>query len=113
MSDDIKKKLGIEETHQEMYDELFADMIARAVDNEPQMVASTYVALGLRLYRSAYFRSCKIRRSISNPKLANFESSVGSTSTTTFLACLANVSTGDPVDLVSSLEPKEIMRSEF
>ena len=34
-------------------DELFADMIARAVDNEPQMVASTYVALGLRLYRSA------------------------------------------------------------
>ena len=51
MSDDIKKKLGIEETHQEMYDELFADMIARAVDNEPQMVASTYVALGLRLYR--------------------------------------------------------------
>ena len=53
MADDIKKKLGIEDTHQQMYDELFADMVARAVDNEPQMVASTYVALGLRLYRSA------------------------------------------------------------
>ena len=53
MADDTKKKLGIEDTHQQMYDELFADMVARAVDNEPQMVASTYVALGLRLYRSA------------------------------------------------------------
>ena len=53
MADDIKKKLGIEDTHQQMYDELFADMVARAVDSEPQMVASTYVALGLRLYRSA------------------------------------------------------------
>ena len=53
MSDDIKKKLGIEDTHQQMYDELFADIIARGVDNEPQMVASTYVALCLRLYRSA------------------------------------------------------------
>ena len=53
MSDDIKKKLGIADTHQEMYDELFADMVSRAVENEPQMVASTYVALGLRLYRSA------------------------------------------------------------
>ena len=53
MSDDIKKKLGIQDTHQQMYDELFAEMVARAVDNDPQMVASTFVALGLRLYRSA------------------------------------------------------------
>ena len=48
MSDDIKKKLGIQDTHQQMYDELFAEMVARAVDNDPQMVASTFVALGLR-----------------------------------------------------------------
>ena len=27
MSDDIKKKLGVDETHQKMYDELFADMV--------------------------------------------------------------------------------------
>ena len=30
MSDDIKKKLGIQDTHQQMYDELFAEMVARA-----------------------------------------------------------------------------------
>ena len=35
MSDDIKKKLGIQDTHQQMYDELFAEMVARAVDNDP------------------------------------------------------------------------------
>ena len=52
MSDDIKKKLGIDETHQKMYDELFAEMVNQTVDQDPQMVASVLVALGLRLYRS-------------------------------------------------------------
>ena len=52
MSDDIKKKLGVDETHQKMYDELFADMVNHTVDQDPQMVASVFVALGLRLYRS-------------------------------------------------------------
>ncbi len=52
MSDDIKKKLGVEETHQEMYDEFFKEMVNKTVDQDPQMVASVLVALGLRLYRS-------------------------------------------------------------
>ena len=52
MSDDIKKKLGVDETHQKMYDELFRDMVNHTVDQDPQMVASVFVALGLRLYRS-------------------------------------------------------------
>ena len=48
MSDDIKKKLGVDDTHQKMYDELFAEMVNQTVE----MVASVLVALGLRLYRS-------------------------------------------------------------
>ena len=52
MSDDIKKKLGVDDTHQKMYDKLFAEMVNQTVDQDPQMVASVLVALGLRLYRS-------------------------------------------------------------
>ena len=52
MSDDIKKKLGVDDTHQKMYDELFAEMVNQTVDQDPQMVASVLVALGLRLYLS-------------------------------------------------------------
>ena len=52
MSDNIKKKLGVDDTHQKMYDELFAEMVNQTVDQDPQMVASVLVALGLRLYRS-------------------------------------------------------------
>ena len=35
MSDDIKKKLGVDETHQKMYDELFRDMVNHTVDQDP------------------------------------------------------------------------------
>jgi len=52
MTDDIKKKLKISERHEQMYDEMMEELINRAVDHDPQMVASVFLALGLKLYRS-------------------------------------------------------------
>lgn len=52
MSDDIKKKILITEQHEELYTELFEQLVNKAVDNDHQMVASVYLALGLKLYRS-------------------------------------------------------------
>ena len=52
MTDDIKKKLKISEQHEQMYDEMMEELINRAVDHDPQMVASVFLALGLKLYRS-------------------------------------------------------------
>ena len=52
MSDDIKKKLKITEQHEQLYDELMEEMVNKAVDQDPQMVASVFLALGLKLYRS-------------------------------------------------------------
>jgi len=52
MSDDIKKKLKITEQHERLYDELMEEMVNKAVDQDPQMVASVFLALGLKLYRS-------------------------------------------------------------
>ena len=52
MSDDTKKKLKITEQHEQLYDELMEEMVNKAVDQDPQMVASVFLALGLKLYRS-------------------------------------------------------------
>jgi len=52
MSDEIKKKLKITEDHERIYDEMMEEMINKAVDNDPQMVASVFLALGLKMYRS-------------------------------------------------------------
>lgn len=52
MTDDIKKKLKITDDHERIYDEMMEEMINKAVDNDPQMVASVFLALGLKLYRS-------------------------------------------------------------
>ena len=52
MSDDIKKKLKITDDHERIYDEMMEEMINKAVDNDPQMVASVFLALGLKMYRS-------------------------------------------------------------
>jgi hypothetical protein len=52
MSGDIKKKLKITEQHEQLYDELMEEMVNKAVDQDPQMVASVFLALGLKLYRS-------------------------------------------------------------
>jgi len=41
-----------EDTHQKVYDELFALMVKKSLELDPQMVASTFVALGLRQYRT-------------------------------------------------------------
>jgi hypothetical protein len=52
MTDDIKKKLKITDDHERIYDEMMEEMINKAVDNDPQMVASVFLALGLKMYRS-------------------------------------------------------------
>ena len=52
MTDDIKKKLKITVDHERIYDEMMEEMINKAVDNDPQMVASVFLALGLKMYRS-------------------------------------------------------------
>jgi len=52
MSDEIKKKLKITDDHERIYDEMMEEMINKAVDNDPQMVASVFLALGLKMYRS-------------------------------------------------------------
>lgn len=52
MSDDTKKKLKITEQHEQLYDELMEELVNKAVDQDPQMVASVFLALGLKLYRS-------------------------------------------------------------
>ena len=52
MSDDTKKKLKITEQHEQLYDEMMEEMINKAVDQDPQMVASVFLALGLKMYRS-------------------------------------------------------------
>ena len=52
MSDDIKKKIKISDQHEELYAEIFEQMVENAIDNDHQMVASVYLALGLKLYRS-------------------------------------------------------------
>jgi len=52
MSDEIKKKLKITEQHEQLYDELMEELVNKAVDQDPQMVASVFLALGLKLYRS-------------------------------------------------------------
>jgi len=52
MSDEIKKKLKITEDHERIYDEMMEEMINKAVNNDPQMVASVFLALGLKMYRS-------------------------------------------------------------
>ena len=51
MSDDYKKLEDIK--HQQLYDRVFQMMIDESVDLDPQMVASTFIALGFRLYRTA------------------------------------------------------------
>ena len=35
-----------------MYEELFELMIKKAIELDPQQVASTFIALGFRLYRT-------------------------------------------------------------
>ena len=52
MTDDIKKKLKITVDHERIYDEMMEEMINKAVDNDPQMVASVFLALGLKMYIS-------------------------------------------------------------
>lgn len=52
MSDDIKKKIQIAEHHEELYAEIFEQMVEKGIDNDHQMVASVYLALGLKMYRS-------------------------------------------------------------
>ena len=52
MTDDIKKKLKITVDHERIYDEMMEEMTNKAVDNDPQMVASVFLALGLKMYRS-------------------------------------------------------------
>lgn len=52
MTDDIKKKLKITAQHDLMYDEMLKEMIDKAVVHDPQMVASVFLALGLKMYRS-------------------------------------------------------------
>lgn len=39
--------------HQQLYDRLFELMVKETIDLDPQLVASTYIALGFRLYRTA------------------------------------------------------------
>lgn len=39
--------------HQQLYDRLFEIMVKESLDLDPQLVASTYIALGFRLYRTA------------------------------------------------------------
>ena len=52
MSDDIKKKIKISDQHEELYAEIFEQMVEKGIDNDHQMVASVYLALGLNMYRS-------------------------------------------------------------
>jgi hypothetical protein len=52
MSDEIKKKIKISDKHEELYNDLFEQLVENAIDNDHQMVASVYLALGLKLYRS-------------------------------------------------------------
>ena len=46
------KKLE-EVRHQQLYDKLFEIMVKETLELDPQLVASTYIALGFRLYRTA------------------------------------------------------------
>lgn len=39
--------------HQQLYDRLFELMVEETINLDPQLVASTYIALGFRLYRTA------------------------------------------------------------
>ena len=50
MSDDFKKLEDVQ--HQHLYDKLFQIMIDESVELDPQLVASTFIALGFRLYRT-------------------------------------------------------------
>ena len=52
MSDYKKYKTLEEIRHQQLYDELFEMMVKKAVELDPQQVASTFIALGFRLYRT-------------------------------------------------------------
>ena len=46
------KKLE-EVKHQQLYDKLFEIMVKESIDLDPQLVASTFIALGFRLYRTS------------------------------------------------------------
>ena len=46
------KKLE-EVRHQQLDDKLFEIMVKETLELDPQLVASTYIALGFRLYRTA------------------------------------------------------------
>jgi hypothetical protein len=50
MSDDYKKLEEVQ--HQQLYDELFKILIEKSIESDPQLVASTFVALGFKLYRT-------------------------------------------------------------
>ena len=50
MSDYIK--LEVVKQHQ-LYDKLFEIMVKESIDLDPQLVASTFIALGFRLYRTS------------------------------------------------------------
>jgi len=48
----MKHKKIVSEQHEELYTEIFEQLVEKAIDNDHQMVASVYLALGLKLYRS-------------------------------------------------------------
>lgn len=48
----MKHKKIVSEQHEELYTETFEQLVEKAIDNDHQMVASVYLALGLKLYRS-------------------------------------------------------------
>ena len=51
----MKKKktfLDFQDPHQKVYDDLFKIMVEKSMELDPQMVASTMVAIGLRQYRT-------------------------------------------------------------
>ena len=45
MSDDIKKKIMISDQHEELYAEIFEQMVEKGIDNDHQMVASVCILL--------------------------------------------------------------------
>ena len=48
----MKHKKIVSEQHEELYTEIFEQLVEKEIDNDHQMVASVYLALGLKLYRS-------------------------------------------------------------
>lgn len=48
---DFKKLEEVQ--HDQLYDELFKILIEKTVELDPQLVASTFVALGFQLYKTA------------------------------------------------------------